>query len=202
MSQAKKRIKDLIVAEQAEKTITDEYISRLSQDDMDQLKALQRKLTVSIRLDKGLEDQEPKIHLEGLTRDVFTAESTIRSVTEEKNYVIKLQSRVPNVGIFLYICLLLTIRDIIRRVERTENLKRKALLLSGLVEWQFQHRNGMMVPFDMYTNLHLEEALEKKQSMKIKINNETYNTDVTLRKAVSANGLKVVELLRKEMKGE
>lgn len=72
------------MAEQAERTITDQYISQLSQADMDQLKALQRELTVSIRLDKGQEDQEPKIHLEGLTRDVFTAEATVRSVTVER----------------------------------------------------------------------------------------------------------------------
>ena len=75
------------MAEQAQNTITDQYISQLSQEDMDQLKALQRKLTVSIRLERGQEDQEPHIHLEGLTRDVYTAESAIRSadpVMEEK----------------------------------------------------------------------------------------------------------------------
>lgn len=78
MSQAKRKISELIELEQAEATITDHYIGHLSQADMDQLKALQRKLTVSIRLDL-LEDQEPKIHLEGLTRDVYTAESAVRS---------------------------------------------------------------------------------------------------------------------------
>lgn len=83
MSQAKKRITELIVAEQAQKTITDPYISQLTQADMEQLGNLQRKLTVSIRLDKGLEDQEPKIHLEGLTRDVFTAESEVRSANRD-----------------------------------------------------------------------------------------------------------------------
>lgn len=86
MSQAKKRIKELIVAEQAERTITDPYISQLSQADMDELKALQRQLTVSIRLDKGLEDQEPNIHLEGLTRDVFTAEAAVRSANQLKEH--------------------------------------------------------------------------------------------------------------------
>ncbi|XP_042337091.1 protein mono-ADP-ribosyltransferase PARP14-like [Plectropomus leopardus] len=171
VSQAKRRIEDLIVAEQAERTITDQFIGKLSQADMDQLKALQRKLTVSIRLDRGPEDQEPKIHLEGLTRDVFTAESAVR--------------------------------DIIRRVERSENLKSRALLLSGLVEWHFEQGSGVTVPFDIYTNLALEEALEKKErSVKIKINNETYLADLTLRKAVSANGRKQMELLRKEVKDD
>uniref|UniRef100_I3IUL8 Poly [ADP-ribose] polymerase n=1 Tax=Oreochromis niloticus TaxID=8128 RepID=I3IUL8_ORENI len=162
LSQAKKRINDLIVAEQAQKTISDPFISQLSQADMEELKALQRKLTVSIRLDKGAEDQDPEIHLEGLTRDVFTAESA---------------------------------------VERAENSKRQALLVSSLVEWQFPDRSGSMVAFDIYTNLKLEEALEKKQKVKIKINNEPYTADPGLRKAVSANR-RNLELLRKDLKGE
>ncbi|XP_070689465.1 protein mono-ADP-ribosyltransferase PARP14 [Pempheris klunzingeri] len=170
VSQAKRRITDLIVAEQAERTITEPYISQLRQDDVDQLKALQRKLTVSIRLDQGLEDQEPNIHLEGLTRDVFTAESMVR--------------------------------DIIRKVEREENLKSKARQLSGVVEWQFQDHSGAMVPFDIYTNLSLEEALEKKIMVKIKIDNETYTADVALKKAASVKGNKEVELLRKELKDD
>ncbi|XP_029295286.1 protein mono-ADP-ribosyltransferase PARP14-like isoform X2 [Cottoperca gobio] len=168
VSHAKKMIEQLIVGEQAERTITDQYISRLSQDDMDQMRALQRKLTVTIHLDRGQEDQEPKIHLEGLTRDVYNAESEIR--------------------------------DIIRKVERSENMKSKALMLSGLVEWQFEHKPGMMVPFDIYTNFNLEEALEnRQQTVMIKINNEKYRAEVMSRKAVSANGRKQVELLRKEI---
>lgn len=79
MSQAKGRIKELILAEQAQRSITDTFISQLTQADVDELKALQRKLTVSIRLDRGQGGQEPTIHLEGLTRDVFTAESAVRS---------------------------------------------------------------------------------------------------------------------------
>lgn len=78
MSLAKKRIEELIVAEQAERRITDLYIGQLSQADMDELRDLQRQLTVSIHLDKGQEDQEPSIILEGLTRDVFTAEAAVR----------------------------------------------------------------------------------------------------------------------------
>lgn len=86
VSQAKKRIEELIVAEQAERTVIDPYISQLSQADMDELKALQRKLTVSIRLDRSLEDQEPNIHLEGLTRDVFTAEAAVRSENSNSSH--------------------------------------------------------------------------------------------------------------------
>ncbi|XP_034548949.1 protein mono-ADP-ribosyltransferase PARP14-like isoform X2 [Notolabrus celidotus] len=168
LSEAKKRIEELIVAEQAQKTIKDSYINKLSQEDMDELKELQRTLTVSIRLDKGQEDEEPKIHLEGLTRDVFAADSSIR--------------------------------DIIRKVERNEVLKGRALLVSSLVEWQFQHPNGQMVPFDIVTNLKLEEALEKKENVKIKIHNQTYNTDLKFMRAVSSTGGKMMELLRKDLK--
>lgn len=78
LSLAKERIEKMIVAEHAVRTITDPYISKLTQADFEQLRALQRKLTVSIRQDKGLEDQEPNIHVEGLTRDVYTAEAEIR----------------------------------------------------------------------------------------------------------------------------
>ncbi|XP_030579266.1 protein mono-ADP-ribosyltransferase PARP14-like isoform X2 [Archocentrus centrarchus] len=171
LSQTKQRINELILAEQAQKTISDPYINQLSQADIEELNALQRKLTVSIRLDKGAEDQDPEIHLEGLTREVFTAESAVR--------------------------------DIIRKVERTENLKRQALFVSGLVEWQFQDRDGSMVTFDIFTNLKLEEALEKKQKVKIKINNEMHTADPQFKKAVSANrGKKNVELFRKELKDD
>lgn len=94
---------------------------------------------------------------------------------------------------------LLTLRNIIQKVERTENVKHKAMLVSELVEWQFQHHNGTMVSFDHLTNLSLEEALEKKQSVKIKINSQTYIANVMFRRAVSKER-KEVELLRKDMK--
>lgn len=64
------------------KTIKDHYISQLSQADMDEISALQRQLTVSISLEKGGWDQEPSIHLEGLTRDVFTADAELRSASQ------------------------------------------------------------------------------------------------------------------------
>uniref|UniRef100_A0A3Q3AEE2 Poly [ADP-ribose] polymerase n=1 Tax=Kryptolebias marmoratus TaxID=37003 RepID=A0A3Q3AEE2_KRYMA len=145
------KINELIVAEQATRTITDQYINQLTQADVAELQSLQRKLTVSLRLDRRQEDHEPRIHLEGLTRDVFSAESAVR----------------------------------------TEMLRSKALLVSGLVEWQYQDRSGSMVPFDIYINLQLEEALEKKQTVKIKIRNDTYEANPMLK-----------TLLRKDLKGE
>ncbi|XP_069576160.1 protein mono-ADP-ribosyltransferase PARP14-like [Brachyistius frenatus] len=169
VSRAKVRIQEMILAEQAQRTIADPFIRQLSQADMDELNALQGKLTVRISLDRQ-QDQEPTIHLEGLTRDVFTADSKVR--------------------------------DILQQVERTENLKAKALLLSGLVEWQFQDQGGTMVPFDMYTNVHLEEALEKRRAVTIEINGRKFTTEPWLKKAVSANGHQQVELLRKELKDD
>lgn len=96
----------------------------------------------------------------------------------------------------------LTFRDIIRKVERTENRKSHASMVSGLVQWHFQDTNRTMMPFDIYTNLSLEEALEKNQTVKIKINNKPYIANVRFRKAVSEHGHKEVELLRKDLKGE
>lgn len=58
------------------------------------------------------------------------------------------------------------------------------------------------MPFDIHTNLNLEEALERKQSVRIKIDNQAYNADVMRRTAVSVNGSEKVELLRKDLKGE
>lgn len=79
VSQAKWRINDLIVAEQAERRIQVPGFSQLTQADLDELMAVQKQLMVNIRLDKGEEDQEVFIHLDGLTREVFTAEAVVRS---------------------------------------------------------------------------------------------------------------------------
>lgn len=98
--------------------------------------------------------------------------------------------------------LLVLCRNIIRRVERNEILRQRAVLVSGLVEWSFQHQNGSMVPFDINTNLQLEEAFENKKSVKIKIKNQTFNADPVLRKAVSINGKEQMELMRKDLKSE
>ncbi|XP_007543095.1 poly [ADP-ribose] polymerase 14-like isoform X1 [Poecilia formosa] len=168
LSTAKKRISELILNEQAQRTIRDQYINQFTQADMDELKALQRNLTVSIRLDRGQEDQEPRIHLEGLTRDVLTAESDIR--------------------------------NIIRKVERSENLRNKAMMVRKQVEWKFQHQDGSMVSFDIHTNLQLEEAFEKNQSVKIKIKNETFNADPVIKRAISTSGRKQIELMRNDLR--
>lgn len=96
---------------------------------------------------------------------------------------------------------LLVIRRMIQRVQRGVEKKFKAKMLSEQVQWHFQQDDGTMVAFDLDTNLLLEEALINKQA-KIKISNKPYHADVFQRKAVSADNRKVVELQRKDMKGQ
>lgn len=94
------------------------------------------------------------------------------------------------------------LRNIIRKVERSENLKNKAMMVRKQVEWKFQHQDGSMVSLDILTNLQLEEAFEKNQSVKIKIKNETFNADPVLRRAVSTKGRKQIELMRNDLRSE
>lgn len=75
-------------------------------------------------------------------------------------------------------------------------------MISEKVEWQFQQDDGTMVPFDTDTNLSLEEAYEKKLTVKIRINNEPYTADVMTRKASSTTRHKEVELRRRDIKGQ
>lgn len=96
--------------------------------------------------------------------------------------------------------LLLAVRSIIQKVERAENLKQRAWQMSQRVEWQFHHPSGQMVSFDRHTNLLLEEALERQQSVNIKIDGKVYVAHAMARKAVSTNSPQV-ELLRKDKKG-
>lgn len=91
----------------------------------------------------------------------------------------------------------------IQRVQRGEEKKFKAKMMSERAQWHFQCDDGTMVPFDLETNLLLEEALDNNQQrVKIKISNKPYYADIMLQKAVSADGHDVVELQRKDMKGQ
>ncbi|KAM9744006.1 protein mono-ADP-ribosyltransferase PARP14-like isoform 2-T2 [Menidia menidia] len=168
VNSVKKRINELVVREQAEQVLKDPFILKLSQSDLEQLKALQAKLTVRIRLDRGGGGQEPAVRLEGLTRDVFTATSAVS--------------------------------EIIRKVEREENLRSKALLVSSLVEWQHLQPDGSMAAFDIYSNLKLEEALEKKDTVELRILREKYTADPNLKTAKSKKH--TIELLRRDLKAD
>ncbi|KAM6970013.1 protein mono-ADP-ribosyltransferase PARP14-like [Aplochiton taeniatus] len=81
ISQAKDQISDLILREQAERTIKNPRISQLSPAHVDQLKELEKKLTVSIHMEKR--GQDSFIRLEGLTRDVLSAEGDIRELVQK-----------------------------------------------------------------------------------------------------------------------
>ncbi|KAK7933379.1 hypothetical protein WMY93_004275 [Mugilogobius chulae] len=79
IDQAKKRIQNLILMEQAEKTIADPVLVNLTQSDVAKLDELQKSLTVKIKLERQ-NPEEVSIYIEGLTRDVSTAESTVRDM--------------------------------------------------------------------------------------------------------------------------
>ncbi|XP_036450534.1 protein mono-ADP-ribosyltransferase PARP14-like isoform X2 [Colossoma macropomum] len=93
------------------------------------------------------------------------------------------------------------IRDMIRKVEKNEARKREAFMISSLVEWQYLDRTNNLVPFDIYTNYDLEEAYGKKQPrIKIKVNNEEVEVDLTQRVAYLRN--RRIELKRVDRKDQ
>ena len=169
VSAAKAQIENLIVKEQTKEDIKSQHIQQLSQRDLEELQALQKELSVSVRLEKKGPDSV--IRLEGLTRDVLTAHKKVR--------------------------------EMIDRVEKAESHKQKAILLSNLVEWQYQDKvKGGMEPFDISTNFDLEEALERKRSIRVKIHNVDYDADVVRKKASRVGKPQSeIELYRKDLKG-
>ncbi|XP_036451403.1 protein mono-ADP-ribosyltransferase PARP14-like [Colossoma macropomum] len=93
------------------------------------------------------------------------------------------------------------IRDMIRKVEKNEARKREAFMISSLVEWQYLDRTNNLVPFDIYMNYDLEEAYGKKQPrIKIKVNNEEVEVDLTQRVAYLRN--RRIELKRVDRKDQ
>ncbi|XP_036450537.1 LOW QUALITY PROTEIN: protein mono-ADP-ribosyltransferase PARP14-like [Colossoma macropomum] len=77
------------------------------------------------------------------------------------------------------------IRDMIRKVEKNEAQKREVFMVTSFVEWQYLDSANQLVPFDILTNYDLEEAFVLKQSgLKIRINNEEFEVDLTQRVAV------------------
>ncbi|XP_028840585.1 protein mono-ADP-ribosyltransferase PARP14-like [Denticeps clupeoides] len=74
-------LRNLIEKEHTAFPIQDPLITYLTMVDADELKNMQRKLSVSIRLENM--SMEPVIHVEGLTRDVYTAERRIRDMIKK-----------------------------------------------------------------------------------------------------------------------
>lgn len=98
--------------------------------------------------------------------------------------------------------LLFNLRSLIQKVQWGENQKQKAAQMSECVEWQFQDQFGQKVPFDPSSNLILEEAFQKKDTVMLKINGELYRANAVQRKALSATSQKEIELFRMDKKGE
>nr|XP_055063231.1 protein mono-ADP-ribosyltransferase PARP14-like [Misgurnus anguillicaudatus] len=78
LNKARDMINSLIIKEHMNIQIRDPAIGHFTREDAEMLNAMQRELTVSIKLDRR--DQDPVIRLEGLTKDVHTAESRIRDM--------------------------------------------------------------------------------------------------------------------------
>lgn len=75
----KTRILELFDGQVLTRTIRHEYIRQLTKEDIIELEKLQKQLSIKVSLNMD-DDQEPSICLEGLTSDVFAAESVVRSV--------------------------------------------------------------------------------------------------------------------------
>lgn len=196
VDQAKKRILELIQMEHTTWTIKDEYIREFAQADMVELEGLQKQLSIKIHLKRGFDDQEPSIILEGLTRDVFTANAVIRSVCGDMAGWRERQARNVIVSHLFYF------RSLIQKMQWGENQKQKAAQMSERVEWQFQDQSGQKVPFGPLDNLLLEEAFQKKDIVSLKINGELYRADTVQRRAWSARSHKEIQLFRLDKKGE
>ncbi|XP_041947801.1 protein mono-ADP-ribosyltransferase PARP14-like isoform X3 [Alosa sapidissima] len=91
------------------------------------------------------------------------------------------------------------IRDMIRRADRKETTRKEAFIISTLVEWQYLDRNNQLVPFDMYTNMTLEQAFQTKmQKVTINIGSHKYEADLVGK--VASNGRNDIELKRVDRK--
>ncbi|XP_043106140.1 protein mono-ADP-ribosyltransferase PARP14 [Puntigrus tetrazona] len=78
LSEAKDMINSMILREHVSIPIRDPAIAHFTREDGETLNAMQRELSVSVRLEK--KGQDSVITLEGLTRDAYTAEIRIRDM--------------------------------------------------------------------------------------------------------------------------
>ncbi|XP_056103818.1 protein mono-ADP-ribosyltransferase PARP14 isoform X2 [Rhinichthys klamathensis goyatoka] len=164
LKEARDMINSLIVREHLTVPICDPAIANFTKEDVETLKGMQREFTVSVQLEK--KGQDSVVTLEGLTRDVHSAESRIR--------------------------------DMIRKVERNENRKREAFVISSVVKWQYQENGRSVKNFDMLTNYDLEKAFQNRQpSVRIKINHDEYDADLVRKEAT--RGRMRIELNRVDL---
>ncbi|XP_056103819.1 protein mono-ADP-ribosyltransferase PARP14-like [Rhinichthys klamathensis goyatoka] len=164
LKEARDVINSLIVREHLTVPICDPAIAHFTKEDVETLNGMQREFTVSVQLEK--KGQDSVVTLEGLTRDVHSAESRIR--------------------------------DMIRKVERNENQKREAFMISSVVKWQYQENGRSIINFDTLTNYDLEKAFQNRQpSVRIKINHDEYDAD--LDRKMATRGRMRIELNRVDL---
>ncbi|KAJ8275415.1 hypothetical protein COCON_G00071670 [Conger conger] len=169
VADAQAELKRLLMKEQTERILQDPAIAHLSPRQRHALQGLQHTLTVRIQLQGPA--GAPQIHLEGLTRDVATAEDQIRQMIREAE-----------------------------RAERVERDRMEAVQLLQLVGWQHDHK-GVFVPFDVLTNRALEKAYENQQScVSIRLNDSEYEADLGRMKACRVRGNGSITLRRVEKK--
>ncbi len=86
----------------------------------------------------------------------------------------------------------------IRKVEKNQNRRSEAFLISSVVKWQYQENGSSIKNFDIWTNYELEQAIQKRQpSVRIKINNDEYEADLV--RKVAKIGKVRIELNRIEL---
>nr|XP_020635228.1 poly [ADP-ribose] polymerase 14-like isoform X1 [Pogona vitticeps] len=71
------------------------------------------------------------------------------------------------------------IQNLIKRLKADQEKKSKAELVTNLVEWQYCAHGDTYKPFDILTNLHLEDArICNKKPISVQINGKSYKVDV------------------------
>lgn len=79
------------------------------------------------------------------------------------------------------------IEKMIMRVRLAKDEESRANYMSEYVEWQYNDNNTFHC-FDKITNLQLEEARQKKGTVKVKINHDSYTVDMNKCVATNAKG--------------
>lgn len=94
-------------------------------------------------------------------------------------------------------------RDVAAAAERVRDMAREAEAgqrLRGRVEWQYQHR-GTFLPVDRLANLHLETAYENRQAhLRVRIRGAEYEADLASGRVHGDRGEQVA-LRRIDLKG-
>ncbi|RXN29685.1 poly [ADP-ribose] polymerase 14-like protein [Labeo rohita] len=159
LSEAREKINSMILREHVIIPIHDPAIAHFTREDGEMLNAMQRELSVSVRLEK--KGQDSVITLEGLTKDAQIADRRIQ--------------------------------EMIRKVEMNQNRRSDAFTISKAIKWQYQE-SGSIQNFDILTNYDLEQAFQKRQaSVRIKINNDEYEADLSRKVATSWKAMIVLK---------